>query len=351
MPQFAIAARTRFNWMAMAAGSAMLTMGLFKKVVLADGIGSYVAATNAMSAFTRAELGVQVTFFDGWAGALAYTLQLYFDFSGYSDMAIGLSLMFGVRLPVNFNSPYQALNIIEFWRRWHMTLSAFLRDYLYFPLGGNRRGNVRRYLNLMLTMLIGGLWHGAGWTFVIWGGLHGLFLVVNHAWQSLRAAFGADLSRSTWFGRLAARSFTFAAVVVAWVFFRSTSVDGALEVLSGMAGLNGFALLEADRAALGGLGAWLASSGVRFDPAMQMSIVPIGLWIAALLPIVWWMPNSQEIMGRFPVALGAAEGHEPPVPSRLSWRPSLAWALAAGVIFTITLLNLNRPSEFLYYQF
>ncbi len=121
---------------------------------------------------------------------IAYTLQIYFDFSGYSDMAVGLSLLIGVRLPYNFNSPYQAWNITEFWRRWHMTLSRFLRDYLYVPLGGNRHGRARRYVNLMLTMLLGGLWHGASWTFVIWGGLHGAYLVVNHGWQWLREKLG-----------------------------------------------------------------------------------------------------------------------------------------------------------------
>ena len=351
MPQFATAAASRFNWMAMASGSAMLTMGLFKKVVLADGIGYYVAATNAMSVFTKSGLGVPVGFFDVWAGALAYTLQLYFDFSGYSDMAVGLTLMFGVRFPANFNSPYKAVNIIEFWRRWHMTLSRFLRDYLYLPLGGNRRGSFRRYVNLLVTMLIGGLWHGAGWTFVIWGGLHGIFLVVNHGWRSLRAAFGADLSRSTLSGRFASRTVTFAAVVVAWVFFRSTTLAGACGVWSGMAGMNGFRLFEGDRAALGSIGTWLASAGVRFEPAMQASIIPVGLWIAALLPIVLWMPNSLEIMGRFDVVLQRAGSDDRAVASRISWRPTLWWAVVAAVLFTIALLNLTKPSEFLYYQF
>src|SRR6185295_4237272 len=151
-----------------------------------------------------------------WGGALAYTFQLYFDFSGYSDMAIGLSRMFGVRLPLNFDSPYKAVNIIDFWRRWHMTLSRFLRDYLYFPLGGNRRGKARRYLNLMITMLLGGLWHGAGWTFVIWGGLHGLYLVINHAWQ---AATHGIAGSSRWlesrFATAAGVLVTFLAVTVA----------------------------------------------------------------------------------------------------------------------------------------
>ena len=345
MPQFA-ASVSRVNWLAIASGSAVFTMGLFKKVVLADNIGSYVAATNATSAFTKAALGVQVRFFDGWAAALAYTLQLYFDFSGYSDMAIGLSLIFGVKFPSNFNSPYQAVNIIDFWRRWHMTLSRFLRDYVYVPLGGNRRGPVRRYVNLIATMLIGGLWHGAGWTFVIWGGLHGTYLVINHGWHAVRAAMGSGSRTSTVLGRTAGRALTFLAVVVAWVFFRAPTLAAAKGVLEGMAGLHGFVLLEADRATLGRVGAWLASAGVRFDPALQMSIIPIGLWILALLPIAWWMPNSQQITARFPVVLDPPESR-----SRWSWTPSLPWAIAAAVLFTIALLNLTKPSEFLYYQF
>ena len=351
MPQFAKSAAERFNWTAMAAGSAMFTMGLFKKVVLADSLGAFVAPTNALSAFTKAGLGVPVGFFDGWAAALAYTLQLYFDFSGYSDMAIGLSYIFGVRFPANFNSPYKAVNIVEFWRRWHITLSRFLRDYLYVPLGGNRHGSVRRYLNLLITMLLGGLWHGAGWTFVIWGGLHGIYLVINHAWRAVRAGAGADLSRSTLPGRFAARAVTLLAVIVAWVFFRATTLTAAYGMLSGMAGQNGFVLSAADAASLGSFGRWMAGAGVTFAPAMQASIIPVALWIAVLLPIALWMPNTQEIMGRFDLVLQRADGRDRTVASSISWRPNLRWAVVAAVVFVIALLNLARPSEFLYYQF
>ncbi len=349
MPQFAALAKVRLDWLALAAGSAMFTIGLFKKVVLADGIGAYVSSANAMSAFTKASLGVQVGFFDAWSAALAYTLQLYFDFSGYSDMAVGLSFIFGVRFPANFNSPYKARNIIEFWRRWHMTLSQFLRDYLYFPLGGNRRGAVRRYLNLVLTMLLGGLWHGAGWTFVAWGALHGTYLVINHAWRSLRASAGADLSRSTLAGRAAARTLTFAAVVVGWVFFRATTFSSAVDIVSGMAGLNGFVLAASDRPALGAFADWLVSAGVTFEPAMQMSMLPLAAWIVSLLVIVQWMPNSQEIMQRFSVILDSRDAA--PAATRITWRPSLGWAFVAAVTFTVALLSLTKPSEFLYYQF
>ena len=169
-------------------------------------------------------------FDQAWIGALAYTFQLYFDFSGYSDMAIGISLMFGIFLPLNFNSPYKATSIIDFWRRWHMTLSQFLRDYLYIPLGGNRHGRALRYVNLMITMLLGGLWHGAAWTFVVWGALHGAYLCINHAWNNYGPERSAALcARWPISPRL---MLTFLPVVVAWVFFRADSMSiGALRAV------------------------------------------------------------------------------------------------------------------------
>jgi alginate O-acetyltransferase complex protein AlgI len=172
---------TRFNvtFTSVAAGIPVFAMGLAKKVAIADSIAQFVSPI-----FVKAQTA-PLEFFEAWAAALGYTAQLYFDFSGYSDMAIGLGLMFGIVLPLNFFSPYKSTSIIEFWRRWHMTLSSFLRDYLYFPLGGGRVGPIRRYANLMIVMLLGGLWHGAAWTFVFWGALHGAFLVVNHVWRNL----------------------------------------------------------------------------------------------------------------------------------------------------------------------
>src|SRR6188472_2448109 len=174
IPQFESAESRRPDPHLILCGLIIFGIGLFKKTGLADGIQPLVA----LAFDARAP-----SFDQAWLGALAYTFQLYFDFSGYSDMAIGISLMFGIFLPVNFNSPYKATSIVEFWRRWHMTLSHFLRDYLYIPLGGNRRGRVLRYVNLLITMVLGGLWHGAAWTFVIWGALHGAYLCVNHAWN------------------------------------------------------------------------------------------------------------------------------------------------------------------------
>jgi alginate O-acetyltransferase complex protein AlgI len=224
MPQFANPGNLRFDAMNFSRGITFLAFGLFKKIVLADG-----CAPIANEAFHAVSSGLSPA--DAWLGALAYTLQIYFDFSGYSDMAIGLSLMFNIRLPVNFDSPYRATSIIDFWRRWHMTLSRFLRDYLYIPLGGNRKGMVRHHANLMAVMLLGGLWHGANWTFVIWGGLHGLYLVVNHLWRGFdKPRPRGGLTKSLhWL-------LTFLAVTIAWVFFRAASLTEASSFLAALFG-------------------------------------------------------------------------------------------------------------------
>ena len=217
-------------------GLSIFVIGLCKKVIFADTLAKYGGPV-----FVAAAQGQQLGLIESWAGVLAYSLQLYFDFSGYSDMAIGLARMCGVRFPLNFASPYKAQNIIEFWRRWHMTLSSFLRDYLYIPLGGNRYGALRRYLNLMITMCLGGLWHGAAWTFVLWGALHGIFLVLNHTWQARGRSyrFPERVGRT---GRAASIFVTYLAVTVAWVFFRSATIPSALSILRAMAGWNGIFL-------------------------------------------------------------------------------------------------------------
>src|SRR6201996_1928482 len=206
IPQFERAESKRPDPHFILCGLMIFAAGLFKKTGLADGIQPLVATAFGPG---------HPTFDQAWIGALAYTFQLYFDFSGYSDMAIGISLMFGIFLPLNFNSPYKAVSIIDFWRRWHMTLSQFLRDYLYIPLGGNRHGSVRRYVNLMITMLLGGLWHGAAWPFVAWGALHGIYLCINHAWVNYGPPMPKRWARPA---GVVAFLLTFLAVVVAWVF-------------------------------------------------------------------------------------------------------------------------------------
>ena len=343
LPQFIKNTIYKFNHQHLAIGLTIFFLGLFKKVVLADGVAVY-----ATPVFDAAEQGVMLTFFEAWAGALAYTFQLYFDFSGYSDMAIGIARMFGILLPLNFNSPYKSVNIIEFWRRWHITLSRFLRDYLYIPLGGNRKGKFRRYINLMITMLLGGLWHGAGWTFVMWGALHGIYLIINHVWRALRRAFGHDLNRSSWWGRSLSMLITFMAVVVAWVFFRAESFAGAINVLQGMSGINGFYLNAEWLSQLGSLGVYLQELGIVFAP---IAINFNKFWIMSILLvwfIAWFMPNTQQLLSRYEPAIysGEIKGWK-----CLQWQPSRVWTLSIAMLATIAILSLTRISEFLYFNF
>ena len=220
MPQFASRWNLVKNYRHIALGLFIFSIGLFKKVVIADSF-----ALTATAGFDHA---ATLNFLEAWATSLSYTFQLYFDFSGYTDMAIGAALLFNIKLPINFNSPYKALDIQDFWRRWHITLSRFLRDYIYIPLGGNRKGTFRTYTNLMATFILGGIWHGAGWTFVFWGFLHGLALVIHRFWKSLGFRMPKLLA---WF-------ITFNFINVAWVFFRAKEWEDALKVLSGMSTLS-----------------------------------------------------------------------------------------------------------------
>lgn len=354
MPQFGQPENARIDWNNLAVGLSIFVIGLAKKVLLADALADF-----STPVFDAVRAGAQPMLFEAWVGALAYSLQLYFDFSGYSDMAIGLSLMFNVRLPLNFDSPYKATSIIEFWRRWHMSLSRFLRDYLYIPLGGGRHGKARRYLNLMATMLLGGLWHGAGWTFVVWGGLHGLYLMLNHAWQGCKQRMGwRDGGR--WSKRGGA-VLTFLAVLVGWVFFRADSVSSALVLLRGMAGLHGVSLpvvLEASWTRHFGAPEWLLFQGLMQRPsgyiAQAAAMLAVGFWI------VWAMPNARQMFRRYrPVCedLQAAAAADTPdaapirAPHGIAWRPACRHAVATGALFALALLGLSHVSEFLYFQF
>jgi D-alanyl-lipoteichoic acid acyltransferase DltB (MBOAT superfamily) len=342
MPQFARPTTFKFHGETFALGLTIFVLGLAKKVLLADSLAEFPGPI-----FAAASAGGAPTVFEAWIGALSYALQLYFDFSGYSDMAIGLSLMFNVRLPLNFNSPYQAASIIDFWRRWHMTLSRFLRDYLYIPLGGNRRGPARRHLNMMVTMLLGGLWHGAGWTFVVWGGLHGLYLTINHSWRALRGKLG--LSTGGRLMHILSIMLTFLAVVVAWVFFRAENFASALSILAGMAGQNGLSLSES---------AWLTLheshpdwlAGVAMNGLAPLSKVNGDralILILLGLMIVWLLPNVQQMMRGFrPVLDGEALAE-----TRLRWRFHPVYAWLTALAFVLSLSFLSRVRDFLYFQF
>jgi alginate O-acetyltransferase complex protein AlgI len=308
MPQFANPRPVCSSFVAQ--GVILFVIGLAKKVLLADTVAQW-----AKPVFDKASLGQALCASDAWLGTVAYALQLYFDFSGYCDMAIGLALLFGIRLPINFNSPYKAGNIIEFWRCWHMTLSRFLRDYLYIPLGGNRHGQLSRYTNLSITMLLGGLWHGAAWTFVIWGALHGIYLGVNHAWIAFR-------KRMQWQGpshpltRLAGTGITFIAVLVAWVFFRAADLGTAASILR----------------AMGGLAEHETPSTIGNDGTLV---------IAALLAVIWLAPNSNQI---------TTHVHEKLLSSSV-WAPVQIAGVACGLVFAICLMSLTRVTEFIYLQF
>lgn len=321
MPQFASPAVYRFDGAHFSAGMAIFCIGLFKKVVLADGIAPYA---NAI--FAPVDTGLHASGAEAWIGAMAYTFQLYFDFSGYSDMAIGLSWMFNIRMPFNFNSPYQALNISDFWRRWHISLSTFLRDYLYVPLGGNRKGRIRRYFNLGLTMVLGGLWHGASWSFVLWGALHGGYLMVNHAFRAMMQRLGwqTALDGSVAF-RILSWGITFLSVVVAWVFFRAETWPGAIRMLTSMTG-------QAPASVDKGLLLW--NAGLKPSVAIGWCLV---LGAAAVL-----LRNSNCI-GEFLLARMRLQA---------AWRPVVTGAAvlsAAGLI----VLNTTRDavSAFIYFNF
>jgi len=349
MPQFAKRNVCHINWDNVAVGLSIFVLGLAKKVLIADSLAEF-----ATPIFNAVAAGGQPMLFEAWFGALAYTLQLYFDFSAYSDMAIGISLMFNVRLPMNFNSPYKATNIIDFWRRWHMTLSRFLRDYLYIPLGGSRHGKARRFLNLFITMLLGGLWHGAGWTFIIWGALHGFYLMVNHAWRAFKEKMG--WSEGGKLAKLCAGALTFLAVVVGWVFFRADSFSSAMTMLHSMAGLNGMSLPTSWEGKLGQYD-WLSFNGVGFAVKEGGEILTLGFAIIWLLPNVWQMFQVYR-----PTCEDLKESHSlmdskslPALREKwlrlFQWQPTKKRAWATGVLFAIAIMGLTRVSEFLYFQF
>jgi len=326
LPQFAKETLYKLKPENLLVGGTTFIIGLFKKVVIADGMAAY-----ASPVFQTAELSTSLTFFEAWGGALAYTFQLYFDFSGYSDMAIGVGRMFGIILPANFFSPYKATSIIEFWRRWHMTLSRFFRDYLYIPMGGNRNGNLGSMRNLFMTMLLGGLWHGASWTFVIWGGFHGIGLIVNHGFRSVRRSLGHDLLKRNVFGKVASWALTFLFIVIAWAVFRAESISGVLNMLQAMMGLN----------------------GLIFPEIIDYQLYAV---LLVLFLIVCYMPSTQEFLSEYQPSLNIYGGQVEP--SRLLWifqfKPgSFVHTLFILMMVCMIFLTMqsDQPSEFLYYDF
>ena len=311
------------TWGNLATGTALFLMGLTKKVLIADSLTQY-----ATPVFTTADGGHPIAMADAWIGTFAYTFQLYFDFSGYSDMAIGIGQMFGLRLPENFNSPYRASSMIEFWRRWHMTLSRFLRDYLYIPLGGNRKGPVRRYLNLFLTMVLGGLWHGAGWGFILWGTLHGIYLILNHMWRAVVPSRYESSRLIVVCGWL----LTFMATSLEWVPFRARTLSGAWAI-------------------------WTAMLNTSDTAPITNNLDNAWTWIctAALLAIAF--PNSQywsrHLFDPY-IARPEVYAHDmlTPVPKGFVFDVTrVAWVIVIGVLAALGLALNNHIAEFIYFQF
>jgi D-alanyl-lipoteichoic acid acyltransferase DltB (MBOAT superfamily) len=334
MPQFDLRASWSPKLQDIAVGLTFFAIGLFKKVMIADN----GLAPHANAVFSVVAQDAALPLFESWIGAIAFGLQIYFDFSGYSDMAIGLSLLFGIRLPVNFHSPYKAESIIDFWRRWHMTLSRFLREYLYIPLGGNRGGRLARYRNVLLTMLLGGLWHGAAWHFVLWGGLHGIYIVVNHAW---RKRF-AEARRPPGTGaRVAGWLLTFTAVTVAWVFFRADGMAPAVLLLKGMVGMHGVALP---------VDAWTHWDIVMRGAQSYRASVWVLVLVTALVAFVRLAPNSQQVMARFDIALPNYPQDQPGF-RWYHWRLTPLAGLAAGILLAVSIAKFNDVTPFLYFQF
>ena len=315
MPQFSNTVLRYVNWENIANGLIIFAIGLSKKIFIADALAPYADAV-----FGASSRGVELTTYEAWAGALAYTFQLYYDFSGYSQMAIGISLMFNIHLPINFNQPYKASSIIDFWRRWHISLSQFLKDYLYIPLGGNQNGPLRRYINLLVTMLLGGFWHGAGWTYVVWGCMHGIFLVINHLWRSIFEVNKSIQSKNK-FWITVGWALTFLSVVVAWVVFRSESLTSAQNILLSMFGIESRSI--SFKEVINGNFLLVANGGKTCANLLLLAIA--GIWIYPIIEKMRISISNQK----------------------LAWLQSI---VLAG-IFIVIINKFGSYSPFLYFQF
>ena len=311
-PQYASLARGPVNLEMLPYGVMIFAMGLAKKALIADPI-----ARGIDPIWAQAAAGEPLTAALAWTAMVGYTLQIYFDFSGYCDMAIGIAAMVGVRLPVNFNSPYKARSIIDFWRRWHITLSNFLRDYVYIPLGGNRGSQIFRLRNIFLTMLIGGVWHGAAWTFIIWGAIHGALITINHALRVWAPAFSNWETTEAVFIKRAATLFF---VMLAWVFFRASDLDAAGAVLTGLAALGSTAI----------------------DPTLILLMT-----FAAALAL--FAPNSLEVAGYVEDLKQPFPKTDAPASRFL--QPTPLSAAATAVMLTAGLLVAWKPAVFIYFNF
>jgi D-alanyl-lipoteichoic acid acyltransferase DltB (MBOAT superfamily) len=366
MPQFRVAS-CRYDPENVAVGVSLFFFGLAKKLVLADPLSQMVAPLYAQAA-----AGTPQSATEAWIAALGFTLQIYFDFSGYSDMALGLARFFGIKLPVNFNSPLKATSIIDFWLRWHVSLTRFLTAYIYNPMSltltrrrmargkpifGGRNTSVAAFAMLLamptlLTMLVSGFWHGAGYTYILWGLLHGMFLCINHAWRQVRARIWTNTKQYN--RRMAPIAFvlTFVSVVAAMVLFRAPTASAALLLWKGMIGAYGVTLPQAVFSRLGSVADVLASLGVRPAWTSGSLLMTATIRISLLLAIALLMPNTLQMLAAFEPAIGVKPGKTSTRLERaLAWRPSVPWAVGLACVALAGALSLGELSEFLYWQF
>ncbi len=307
-------------------GLTIFLIGLFKKYALADSLAGY-----SNTVFAQADALTTITTLTAWKATFAYTFQIYFDFSGYSDMAIGLGRIFGFKLPLNFFSPYKSLNISEFWRRWHITLSRFLRDYLYIPLGGNQRGITRTGIHLLVVMWLGGLWHGAGWNFIIWGLLHGCYLLIFHLFQAIKVYFPAIIKQNRFipYFHFISWTLTFLAICFAWIFFRAETWQGAMTMITALIDFSNLT--------------WHYQSEIDFY-----------LLFAFLITLIF--PTTWQIMHRYQPTITLPPHREKvlkSINSLLTWQFNYRWALIGGFLMAIIILKMiqGQPTEFIYFQF
>jgi D-alanyl-lipoteichoic acid acyltransferase DltB (MBOAT superfamily) len=366
IPQFH-AASCRFDRENVAVGLTLLIFGLFKKVVFADQIALYVTPIYEHAA---AEGGT--SFLLAWMAAIGFTLQIYFDFSGYTDMALGSARFFGIRLPQNFNSPLRASSIIDFWLRWHMTLTRFLTAYIYNPfvlwltrrrlakgkpVFGGRGTTVGAFIHLLMfptitTMLVSGLWHGAGYGFIFWGFLHGFYLTVNHGWRVVAARLWPDRKNYVRFMGPAGFVLTFISVTTAMVFFRSPTMTSAIDLVKGIIGLNGIALPEDLFHRLGPLANTLHGIGVNAMSWSTLDFAKTVIWSSILMFVALVCPNTLQILARHEPALGVKSAPiKLAIGKSAEWDASLPWAIVVSVVAVIAIASMGGPSEFLYWQF
>jgi len=367
MPQFH-RADCRFDTENVSVGLTLFAFGLFKKVVLADGIAPLISPI-----YQQAAHGSPVSLVTAWMAAVGFTMQIYFDFSGYTDMALGIARCFGIRLPQNFYSPLRASNIIDFWLRWHITLTRFLTAYIYNPLAlwltrrrlaqrkpiyGGRKSTLGAYLELLafptvFTMFLSGLWHGAGYTFLVWGLLHGVYLTINHGWRQIGPRLWPDKESYARFMRPAGLALTFVCVAVSMIIFRATTMGSAINLIGGMAGFNGVALPTTIVDHLGPLSGWLRGVGVAGGLEPGVDANKLALWIPGLTIIALTFPNTLQVLARYEPALGIkAPADESRIGARaIAWSATPAWAIILSVIAAVGVFHLGGESEFLYWQF